>query len=265
MPQSIAPTLSRVGLVATTAAASAAGAASATGAARPAATTRARADTVQSILDTALLVEQLSAAWYYAGLTAPAVLRTRQLGGRSSDPNNPGLPPNGNPHQMRYLQAALDAEVKHVELLAGTGARSQVKRFYVPAAALRRLGTSVQAHSFLGVLDQIETLSIGLYLAAVNGLLQHHRLDLAQLAGQLAGVEAEHRMLGRAIANLIPANNLTLEKEPFALVGEAYAALRPFLDGRELGGPSRAIAVPTRAQATRVIGPYGTRRVHAFL
>lgn len=226
---------------------------------------RPRADTVQTILDTALLAEQLSASFYYAGLTAPRIMRSHYLAGASGNPLNPGLPPGGNPHQVRYLQAALDAELKHVTLLADSGARSQALRFYVPAQAMDRLGTSVQADTFLGVLDRIETLTIGLYLAAVNGLVQRGHLALAQLAGQLAGVEAEHRMLGRAIAALSPANNLTLEKEPFGVVNEAHEALRPFLTGQGLGRAPRVVTVPTRAQAARVIGKYGTRRVRAFL
>lgn len=229
---------------------------------------RSQARAVQSIIDTALLSEHLATAFYYTALTTPAVLRHPQLGGRSGDPNNPGLPPGGNPHHVRYLQAALDAEASHAEMLATAGAASSVRRFYFPAGAFKRLGTSLQSDSFLGVLEQLETLSIGLYLAMVGQLSQSQRnhLDLVQLAAEIAGVEAEHRMLGRVIAGLKPANNLTLEKEPYTTVSQASAALHPFLSGKGFGGgAARPVALPSRAQVARVVGKYGTRRVSHFL
>lgn len=224
------------------------------------------ADTVRSILDTALAVEQLSTTFYYTALTTAAILRTRQLCGGSSDANNPGLPPNGNPHRVRCLQAALDAEARHADVLTAAGARPRVTSFYFPATTFTRLGTSFHPNSLLGVLDQLETLSIGLYLVAVERLARLGRLDLAQLAAELAGVEAEHRMLGRVLADIKPANNLTLEKEPFASVGEAQAALRPFLDGKGFaGGPTAPMARPSRSHVAHVVGKYGTRRVLRFL
>jgi hypothetical protein len=226
---------------------------------------RPHAETVADILGTALALEYVSAAVYYAGLTTPALLRTPALGGRSRNPNDPGLPPNGHPQQVRYLQAALDAEIKHAALLAAAGARRHVRRIYVPAHALARLGPSGESDSFLGLLDRLETTAVGLYTAAVDAFLRHGRRDLALLAAQLAGVESEHRMLGRAIAGLRPANNLTLAPQPFATVAEAAAALRPSLTGQHLAGVVRALAVPTDAQAARVIGKYGTRRVRWFL
>src|SRR5919198_5176860 len=62
-------------------------------------------DTIPSILATLLLTERLATTFYYTGLTSPGVMRNRQLGGSSSDALNPGLPPNGNPSHVRYLQA----------------------------------------------------------------------------------------------------------------------------------------------------------------
>ncbi|HZS87647.1 MAG TPA: ferritin-like domain-containing protein [Chloroflexota bacterium] len=226
---------------------------------------RPHVEAVADILGTALALEHVSAAVYYAGLTTPAVLRTPALCGGSSNPNDPGLPPNGHPQQVRYLQAALDAEIKHAALLDAAGARGHVTRLYVPARALARLGSSGEPDSFLGLLDRLETTAVGLYTAAVEAFLLHGRRDLALLAAQMAGVESEHRMLGRAIAGLRPANNLTLAPRPFATVAEAAAALHPFLTGKHLAGAVRALAVPTSTQAARVIGKYGTRRVRWYL
>jgi len=204
-------------------------------------------------------------AFYYTALSTPAFLRQRELGGDSGDPNNPGLPPHGNPHHVRYLQAALDAELKHADILIRAGATTHAKLFYFPTSTFERLGTALQPDTFLGSMEQLETISIGLYLAAVAQLSRYGRPDLVQLIAEITGVEAEHRMLGRVIANSKPANNLTLEKEPFAYVSEAYTALLPFLSKDVAGTVSRPVALPSRAHVARVVGRYGTRRVSRFL
>jgi hypothetical protein len=73
-------------------------------------------------------------------------------------------------------------------------------------------------------------------------------------------------MLGRVIAGITPANNLTLEREPFASVDAAQAALRPYLTGKGLaGGRASAVAMPTRAQIAHVVGKYGTHRVQRYM
>lgn len=227
---------------------------------------RSHTGAARAILDAALALERLSTTFYYSGLTSSAIMRTRQLGGRSSNPNNPGLSPGGSPHHVRYLQAALDAEAKHAEILAGEGATLHNTWFFFPASTFKRLGTARDSDSFLGVLDWLETASIGLYLAAVEQLSRLGQFDLAQLVAEIAGVEAEHRMLGRVIAHIKPANNLTLEKEPFASVSEAQAALRPFLSGKGFSGAATApIALPSHTHIDRVVGKYRTRRVPGFL
>src|SRR5690349_15266407 len=147
-------------------------------------------DTVRSILDTALLAEQIAMAFYYSGLTSPAVLRTSQLGGASADPNDPGLPPNGNPHHVRYLQAALDAEAKHAAQLIQAGATARYTRFYFPPGVFARMGTSVAPNSFLGLLERLESIQVSLYVAASAQFLHLRRPDLATMAAQIMGTEA---------------------------------------------------------------------------
>ena len=107
-----------------------------------------RADTVPSILATLLATERLSTTFYFTALTSPAVMGNSRLGGSSTDPHNPGLPPNGNPSHVRYLQAALDAESKHAALLAGAGATSPHKQFYFPRATFTQMGTSTDPQTF---------------------------------------------------------------------------------------------------------------------
>ena len=223
-------------------------------------------DTVPSILATLLLTERLAITFYYTALTAPGVMGNRQLGGSSTDALDPGLPPNGNPSHVRALQAALDAESKHAALLARAGATSPHTQFYFPRTTFRQMGTSTDAQTFLGVLDQLETTAVGAYLAAVGALVRLRRVELVGLTAGIAGVEAEHRMLGRLLAGLTPANNLTLEREPFACVSDATPVLRPFLTGRGFAqGAIGPLALPTPAQTTHLVGKYGTLLVRRFL
>jgi hypothetical protein len=73
-------------------------------------------------------------------------------------------------------------------------------------------------------------------------------------------------MLSRVIADVDPANDLTIEAAPFAALSDAEKALRPFLTGKGVaGGAARAVALPTAAQTARVIRTHGTRIVTRFV
>ena len=225
-------------------------------------------DTIQSILTTALAAERIAATLYYAALTTPAVMRNSALAGRSADPNDPGLPPGGHPQKVRFLQAALDAELKHAALLSAAGAQSPYTRFYFPPTTFQRMGTSVDPGSFLGVVELLETAMSGMYVAAAEHFLELGRHDLAGLAIQLMGVETEHRTLGRVLAAVRPPNDLTLAPAPFACVSDVDTVLRPFLTGRRFlfaHDSTTAIALPSAARARRVISKYGTRQLGRFL
>src|SRR5207248_6814793 len=132
--------------------------------------------------------ERLAITLYYTGLTTPAVMRDRRLAGRSGDPRDPGLPPGGNPANVRIVQAALDAEVKHAAALAQAGAASPITHFYFPAATFRQLGSVQDASSFLGVTHAVETACVGLYLAVLTQLWRVGQHDLAQFVVQVVGV-----------------------------------------------------------------------------
>src|SRR5438067_8740136 len=226
----------------------------------------AAATAVRSSLAYALVYERLAITLYYTALTTPAVMRDRRLAGASGDPLNPGLPPGGNPANVRILQAALDAEVKHAAALAQAGATSPITHFYFPASTFQQLGSVQDARTFLGVTHVVETACVGLCLALLNHLWRLGRRDLTQFVVEVLGVEAEHRMLSRVIADVDPANDLILEDAPFATLADAEKALRPFLTGKGVaGGAARAVALPTAAQTARVIGTYGTHVVASFL
>jgi hypothetical protein len=223
-------------------------------------------DTVPSILATLLLTERLATTFYYTGLTSPGVMRNSGLGGSSTNALDPGLPPNGNPSHVRYLQAALDAESKHATLLVQAGATSPHTQFYFPRATFTQMGTSTDPQTFLGVLDQLEMTAVGTYIAAVSALASLRQVELVSLTAGFAGIEAEHRMLGRLLAGLKPANNLTLERAPYACASDAALVLQPFLTGRGFAqGAIGPLALPTPAQTTHLVGKYGTLLVRRFL
>jgi hypothetical protein len=215
-----------------------------------------------TILRLLLTAERLAATLYYHALTSPDLVHDSRLGGSSADPLNPGHPPNGNPARVRALQAALSAEVEHAALLVRAGAASSHTQFSFPATTFAAVGTPCTEDSFAGVLDTLETALVGLYTAAFRTFLRQEQGDLAALAAQTLGIEAEHRFLGRVLANAAPANNLTLQKAPFGCVGDAAAVLAPFLATTPGAAGGRVVvAAPTNAQAARVIGPYGTHLV----
>ena len=219
------------------------------------------------ILDTLLVLERLMTTLYYGGLTAHDILRSSDLAGPSGDPHNPGLPPGGNPQQVRYLQAALDAEAKHVAALERAGATAPDTRFYFPVETFEHLGSPLRHASFLGVMDILETICVGAYAAAAVAFIRVGRPDLAKTAARIMGVESEHRTLGRVIGRITPANSQTLETAPYAAVAEALSEIGPFLTGRRYlfaVGATRTLAVPSSDAVARVVGAHGTRLVPAF-
>ena len=219
------------------------------------------------ILGALLVLERLTTALYYGGLTSYPVMRGADLAGPSGNPHNPGLPPGGNPQQVRFLQAALDADAKHAAALERAGASSPHARFYFPRDTFQRLGSSAHHASFLGVIDILETVCVGAYATAAVAFIQLGRPDLAETAAQIMGVESEHRTLGRVIDHITPANNHTLETAPFSEVDEAMRAIAPFLTSRDYvfaSGATRTMTAPSRDEVARLVGAHGTRLVPSF-
>lgn len=210
-------------------------------------------ETIQDIINTALIAEQLAMTFYYTGLTSASIARTPQVAGSLGNPL--AVAPDGNPGNVAYLQAALDQEYKHAVLLKSSGAVSPFKSFYFPASTFETLGFTSRAGTYLWVLDHLETAFIGAYLAAVRRFGELKRPDLAQLAGRILGVEAEHRALYRVISSDDPANNVTLEVAEFTAVSQAASALMPYLTGKGFAnGVTPAIPIPTPAQIAHIVG-----------
>ena len=211
-------------------------------------------ESIQDLLNLGLTIELAATTFYYTGLTSEAVVRDPKVAGSSANPN--AVARNGNPQNTANLQAALDQEQKHAQILANAGAVSSFRHFYFPASAFASLGYTSHAGTFLWVLDHLETACIAFYLAAVERFAVLGRSDLAVLAVRNLAVECEHRALYRAISEDDPANNITRPVDQFTCAGDAVRVLTPYLTGR--GFPSRvtrAIGIPSHTQTAAVIGP----------
>jgi hypothetical protein len=131
---------------------------------------------------------------------------------------------------QRYLQVTLDAEAAHYRLLvADQGATPTQNEFYLPATQFE----SGAFGAFLATAEALETLSIGLYLAALRQVAADDAAQTATLLGQLAAVEAEHRVIVREMAQESPPapNNRCFERADWVCAEQAIAALAPYLTG----------------------------------
>ncbi len=186
------------------------------------------------IFNIAATAEALGITFYYAGIQGgffQALPATRQW----------------------YLQAALDEERHHLDFLKQNGAAPSTTTFYFPQNAFDDLPT------FLNILDTLENTFIGAYLAATQRLAQLGLPLLAQTVGQILGVEAEHRILGRIIAGKDPPNDLCMEVARYACLADAQAAIAPFLTSSPAS--PREVAMPTLAQMTTAIDAFGCAAV----
>lgn len=144
----------------------------------------ANVDPAQTILNVAITAEQLGVVFY-----TQAVAHANNLGlsGRA----------------LLDLEAALIEEQVHELFLAKQGAKALVKKFSFPFGR----NTFNNFNLFIKVQQQLEALHVAAYLAAGREFAALGRPDLVLIAAQIGSVEAEHRVIGRAIGGLSPANN----------------------------------------------------------
>lgn len=200
----------------------------------PATAYAATGESTQEIINLALTAEQLATTFYYNGVVHATT-----------------LPSSNNQSNQPYLRAALDEENIHAQLLAKAGAKSVAgdnPQFYFPS------GTFNSDATFAAVLEALETAFIEAYLAAIYQFATDGRNDLAQLAGQIMGVEAEHRVLGRVLTNESVPNNLSLEKAApkGSTVADVAKALVPFLSN-SAGNTDGPYTLPTQAQIQNIV------------
>lgn len=229
----------------------------------------------RAALSVALIAEQIATTFYYTALTSRQMMSDSQLGGSSTDPNHPGIPPHGNPANVRFLQAALDAETKHAAALIAGGAHSRYTQFYFPTSTFMpvckigqvcSLGHSDNPITFLGILDQLESAFVAAYLSGIRTFISLGHPAAAELAANIVAVEAEHLFVGRVISAALPSNNRTLQAASFAHISDAAEALRPFLTGQGFpGGTALSFPLPSKLQVAAVVGTANSRVVARFL
>jgi Ferritin-like domain len=200
-------------------------------------------DTPTDIFTAALIAEDLATTFYYNGLVGP-VIQDPNLAGPGGTPHHPN-PTDSNPGNVAYLQAALTEEIDHADLMRSllgidSSGQDPYQTFYFPAGTFETLGP------FLALLDALENAFIGAYLTAVqefavlavNGATGYTSDQLeyfAKVAASICAVESEHRVLGRVIGNMNPANQKAYEQTD-GLTSLAHGsnsaedALAPFLN-----------------------------------
>jgi hypothetical protein len=157
-------------------------------------------DSIVSILTVARTAEQLAVTFYSNGIA-----NAGQLGLSGSD--------------LNYLKAALVEEQIHQQFFAANGGQSLATTFSFPQGAK----TFEDLSTFISTQQQLEGVFDSAFLAAVVEFAQMGRPDLAQIAAQVACIEAEHRALGRAIGGLSPADNWAFTPVELSSVGDAPA------------------------------------------
>jgi len=182
-------------------------------------------DTVQDILNGAVTAERIAVTFQYTALN------TVLAANNAANLNNVRI----------QIQTILDAERYHRDQLA-TGFNAQAlagaSAFYFPA------GTFDNLTNYANVAILLETAFVGAYMVGAAEFAQRGAIDAAVIAGQILGIEAEHRVLSRGLLNLTPASELSHERYKFTSLGNLSAGV---------GGLDPGSAV--RALAPFVLGP----------
>jgi hypothetical protein len=188
------------------------------------------ADTLADSLGAAAMAEAIGISLYYHGIE----------GGFFAQLSDP---------QQWYLQAALDEERNHLNFLLANGATPPPSRFFFPAGIFDDLPR------FLDLLDTLENAFISAYLAAIPRLHQLGEPLLAEIAGQILGVESGHRVLGRVMDGQRLPNNRCLALAGYTCITQAVVELTPFVTGNDELTERRAL--PSHAEIDTAVVTFG--------
>jgi len=166
-------------------------------------TSQQTADSIVDILTVARTAEQLAVTFYTNGIANAAKL------GITGD-------------NLAYLKAALVEEQIHQQFFTANGGKSLADTFSFPQGPQ----TFTDLKTFIATQQQLEGVFDSAFLAAIMEFAQLGRPDLAQIAGQVATVESEHRALGRVIGGLVPADNWAFTPVLVTSVGAAPALVQ---------------------------------------
>jgi hypothetical protein len=195
-------------------------------------------DTITQILDIAATAESLATTFYFQALGS-------------------GSLPNVNSDANRnYFQAAAVQEFEHLLILDHLGGAPLATEFYFPTNMF------TDETVFFPTASTLEDYFISAYIAAARefsgavsrGIKTANPTALG-LAVQIGGIECEHRALLRVAANLNPPNNRIIESALLKRVGDAVAALTPFLEGGS--GYTGPFKMPHKGEVNAIAWPYG--------
>lgn len=154
-------------------------------------------DSIRTIIDTAVTAEAL-AVTYLTGLIQNASA-------------------TGVTKFIDVLKAANAAEYEHYNALRKLGARPLTKKFWAP-------NDFFKSGSVFPTIETAETLFVDAYLIATTAFARRGQADLARYAGEILGVEAEHRALARFAQGKLP-NNVAFESYEIRSIGGIVRAL----------------------------------------
>ena len=160
-------------------------------------------DSVKEILTVARTAEQLAVTFYTNGIE-----HHHDLGINGAD--------------LEYLKAAVVEEQIHLNFFKANGGDSLASTFSFPHGEK----TFWDLETFIATQQQLEGVFDSAFLAAISEFAQLGLPRLAQIAGQIACVEAEHRVLGRIIGRLTPADNFAFEPVLIPTVGQAPGVVK---------------------------------------
>lgn len=102
------------------------------------------------------------------------------------------------------LKAANQAEYDHYETLRSLGAKPLTKKFWLPDSFF------ASSKSVFETIEYAEKQFVNAYLIAITAYAKKNQQTLARYAGEICGVESEHRALARSALGKLP-NNLGFE------------------------------------------------------
>ena len=146
-----------------------------------------------------------------------------------------------NPEELTTVRAARAEEELHYRYLTQNGAKASTLTFTIPDP---KIATDVP--TFFSTLIAAEELFIASYIAAAQEFALQDQARLAQLALQIGGVEAEHRVglryyaVVRGLLSGTP-NDVAFEKALFSSVGQAAQRLQQL---GFIGGTGTSITYP---------------------
>jgi rubrerythrin len=102
------------------------------------------------------------------------------------------------------LKAANEAEYDHYKTLRKLGVKPLTKKFWAPDSFFK------SSKSVFETIEYAETQFVNAYLIAITAAARAHNDTIARYAGEICGVESEHRALARFALGKLP-NNVGFE------------------------------------------------------